>query len=169
MIIKKEFYNIKCDCCGQVLDEEEYWDEIEGVESMLDTCGWKAMENGRHYCHDCWEWDDDDNIQCKDGRKYDEDCQEIMTHRMSYMEVGEWMTLTQFRTEIARSEALFHTMIGSPYKAALYDDIQESWRWFDELLAMRRGTPEYACFSTFLSHGIFRRFGDDTYDRLYRK
>jgi len=76
MIQKKKFYNIKCDCCGQMIDEQ-FWNEPEAVECMLDECNWKATEDGKHYCDDCWEYDDDDNIITKDGHKYTEDGEEI--------------------------------------------------------------------------------------------
>ena len=72
MILKKEFYNIKCDCCGQILDDENYWDEMEGIESMLETCCWKTMEDGKHYCPDCIHYDDNDMLVTKDGHMYDE-------------------------------------------------------------------------------------------------
>ena len=74
MILKKEFYNIKCDCCGQILDDENYWDEMEGIESMLDPCCWKTMEDGKHYCPDCIHYDDNDmlqwNIKAEVGQKF---------------------------------------------------------------------------------------------------
>lgn len=88
---------------------------------------------------------------------------------MSYMEVGEWMTLTQFRTEMVRCKALYWSMVGSIYKAALYDDFCEADVWFGQLLAQRKNTPEWDCYHTFLRHGIFKRIENDTYDRLYRK
>lgn len=37
------------------------------------------------------------------------------------------------------------------------------------MLAQRKGTPEWDCYHTFLRHGIFKRFENDTYDRLYQK
>ena len=86
MITKKEFYNIKCDCCGQLLDDENYWDEIEGVESMLETCGWKTMEDGKHYCHECFHYDDNDMLVTKDGHIYDEcgyEVSELLSKRLS--------------------------------------------------------------------------------------
>lgn len=70
MIIKKEFYNIKCDCCGQHIDEQ-YWDEPDYPESLVNVCGWKATEDEKHYCMDCFEWDDDDRLVTKDGHIYD--------------------------------------------------------------------------------------------------
>ena len=85
MITKKnEFYNIKCDCCGQLLDDENYWEEQEGIESMLVTCDWKATEDGKHYCPECYHHDDDDNLVIKDGRMYD-DCGDLIKDKQRIM------------------------------------------------------------------------------------
>ena len=75
-LVKREFHNIECDCCGQLLDEETWWDGPEFVEGMLHECGWKKLGDG-HYCEECWNRDDDDNIVTKDGRKFDDDGNEI--------------------------------------------------------------------------------------------
>ena len=72
MIDKKVFYNLKCDCCGQLIDEQ-YWDEEEGVTAFIDDCGWKATEDGKHYCMDCYHIDDNDRIVIKDGHVYDDE------------------------------------------------------------------------------------------------
>jgi len=71
MIIDRQFHNIKCDCCGRLIDDETWWENGEPVPAILDECGWIECE-GRHYCDECWEHDDDDNIVTKDGRKWDD-------------------------------------------------------------------------------------------------
>lgn len=76
MIRKQEFFNIECDSCGSMLDDENWWDDKETTESLLHECGWKKLGD-RHYCPDCWAYDDDDNIVTKDGRKFTEDGEEI--------------------------------------------------------------------------------------------
>ena len=84
MILKKTFYNIKCDCCGQTIDEQ-YWDEPDYPESLVDECGWKVMEDGKHYCPDCIHYDDDDYLMTKDGHRYDEcgyEVNEILSKRL---------------------------------------------------------------------------------------
>lgn len=72
MIVTREFHNVECDHCGQLLDEETWWDDKNDLSGILDECGWKELGN-KHYCDNCWERDDDDNIVTKDGRKYDDD------------------------------------------------------------------------------------------------
>lgn len=76
MIVNREFHNVECDHCGQLLDEETWWDDKDALSGILDECGWKEL-GGKHYCDNCWERDDDDNIVTKDGRKYDDDGNEI--------------------------------------------------------------------------------------------
>ena len=75
-LVKREFHNIECDCCGQLLDEETWCDDQEVLPAILAECGWKQL-GGSHYCEECWYRDDDDNIVTKDGRKFDDDGNEI--------------------------------------------------------------------------------------------
>ena len=81
MIIDKTFHNIQCDHCGALIDEETWWDDKEALTTIiLPECGWIECEGGRHYCEECWNRDDDDNIITKDGRKWDDDThKEILT------------------------------------------------------------------------------------------
>ena len=76
MIRKQDFFNIECDHCGAMLDEENWWDDKETCESLLTECNWKKLGD-RQYCDECWEYDDDDNIVTKDGRKWTENGEEI--------------------------------------------------------------------------------------------
>ena len=78
MDLQETFYNKKCDCCGVKLDDEHYWQEREAIDQMMHEEGWKHL-GGQDYCHDCWQWDDDDNIVTKDGRKFTEAGEEIKT------------------------------------------------------------------------------------------
>ena len=51
MLVKREFHNIECDCCGQLLDEETWWDDQDALTTtILPECGWIECEGGRHYC-----------------------------------------------------------------------------------------------------------------------
>lgn len=76
MTRNKEFYNIECDHCGAMLDEECWWESQEILENMLDEYSWRKLGD-RHYCDDCWEYDENDNIVTKDGRKWTEEGEEI--------------------------------------------------------------------------------------------
>lgn len=82
MIIDRIFYNIQCDHCGELLDDETWYDDKDACRSILDECGWIECE-GRHYCDQCWHIDDDDNIVTGDGRKWsDYDHKEIKEERV---------------------------------------------------------------------------------------
>ena len=49
MLVKREFHNIECDCCGQLLDEETWWDDQDALTTtILPECGWIECEGGRH-------------------------------------------------------------------------------------------------------------------------
>lgn len=69
MKIKKEFYNIKCDCCNSLLDEKS-WQKDEVLHEMMFDSNWKEFD-GKHYCPDCWQYDGNNNIITKDGRVFD--------------------------------------------------------------------------------------------------
>lgn len=77
MIIKEYFYNVQCDCCGIGLGNEDLWrnDEEGAKEDAFDNGGFKHL-GGKDYCPSCWQYDDDDNIVTKDGRKFDGDTEE---------------------------------------------------------------------------------------------
>ena len=96
------------EACGRLIDDETWWDDKDALTTqILDECNWIECD-GRHYCDECWEFDDDDNIVTKDGRKWtDYDHKEIRQHRMNYLSLSEDMTLTQFRMELVNGKALF--------------------------------------------------------------
>ena len=156
MIVDRQFHNIKCDACGRLIDDETWWDDKDALTTqILNECNWIECE-GRHYCDECWEYDDDDNIVTKDGRKWTGDGhKEIRQHRMNCLSLSEDMTLTQFRMELVKGCVLFNSMTGSLYKRMLFDDLNEGRKWFYELFYSRRGTPEYDRYCTFLLHDIF--------------
>ena len=169
MLVKREFHNIECDCCGQLLDEETWWDDQDALTTtILPECGWIECEGGRHYCDECWTHDDDDNIVTKDGRKWDDyDHKEIKSYRMNYLDLSDDMTLTQFRMELIKGKALCNSMVGTLYKGMLIDGLAVGKEWFEKLLTARKGTAEFDCYYTFMSHGIFRLAQNDAYERMY--
>lgn len=71
MRFKEEFFGVKCDCCGGLLDDDNLYPESE-IPTIMSCGGWKHL-GGKDYCPDCWGYDDDDNIITKDGRKFDGD------------------------------------------------------------------------------------------------
>lgn len=83
--MKQETKGIKiiCDGCGETFETGEgfvcYADDPNGelIWSEADTANWKEL-GGKHFCPDCWKWDDDDNIVTKDGRKFDGETEEEM-------------------------------------------------------------------------------------------
>lgn len=77
MIVKENFYNVECDCC-HCLANEDWWqvDENAAKEDALDG-DWREFE-GKHYCPNCWKLDDDDNIVTKDGKVWDWDTEKFL-------------------------------------------------------------------------------------------
>ena len=67
---------IVCDSCGDHFVNGDgftcYTDDPDGSNMMCEATasGWLDID-GRQYCTDCWHFDDDANIVCEDGRKYD--------------------------------------------------------------------------------------------------
>lgn len=53
-----------CDRCGICADELQAWDVEEAYDYMFDEEGWKRID-GNHYCPNCWEYDNNDNIKVK--------------------------------------------------------------------------------------------------------
>lgn len=168
MIVDRQFHNIRCDACGRLVDDETWWDDKDALTThTINDTDWIECD-GRHYCEECWEHDDDDNIVTKDGRKWtDFDHKEIRQHRMHYLCLSEDMTLTQFRMELVKGRALFDSMVGSIYKSMLFDDLTEGREWLEELLVARKGTPEFDCYSTFVLHNIFRQAQNNAHERMY--
>jgi hypothetical protein len=72
---KVETIIIVCDSCGEHFVNGDgftcYTDDPDGGNMMSEatSSGWLDI-GGRQYCPDCWHYDDDDNIVCSDGRKY---------------------------------------------------------------------------------------------------
>ena len=72
---KVESIIIVCDSCGEHFVNGDgftcYMGDPDGcnILSEATSSGWLDID-GRQYCPDCWHYDDDDNIVCGDGRKY---------------------------------------------------------------------------------------------------
>lgn len=60
-------YTVICDGCGKdVCDDTEYsgWSEEYYVEDIASEADW-IEQDSKHYCPDCFEHDDDDNLIIK--------------------------------------------------------------------------------------------------------
>lgn len=76
MKIKVESYKIVCDGCGDTFYTSDdfacFIDDVDGslIKGEAESSSWISIGN-KHYCPDCHQIDDDDNIVTKDGKKYD--------------------------------------------------------------------------------------------------
>lgn len=64
MIVEKEFYAVKCNCCGELYEDSEgtYYDDESLVEDYAIDNDWIEHEGG-HVCPDCYEIGGDDQIE----------------------------------------------------------------------------------------------------------
>lgn len=67
--LKEYFYNIKCDVCGCLCDDE-LWTDSQGIKTIADESGWIKL-GGKDYCQDCWEYDENGDIVTADGKLWD--------------------------------------------------------------------------------------------------
>lgn len=68
-VVQESFYNIKCDCCGSLADEE-YWHNDESSAKECADCSDFYELDGKHYCPGCWSVNDDGDIETIDGKKF---------------------------------------------------------------------------------------------------
>jgi hypothetical protein len=71
MIQEVTMFTIICDGCGKdVFDGTEYsgFDYEPYVVDVAIEGNWH-VEDGEHYCTDCYEYDDEDNLIIKGGNK----------------------------------------------------------------------------------------------------
>ena len=76
--LKEYFYNVKCDYCNKIADEET-WQNEEGIirGEIMPEENWKTL-GGKDYCPDCWHYDDDDNIVTADGHVWNGDTYKLI-------------------------------------------------------------------------------------------
>lgn len=77
MYVKEYFYNIQCDCCKALANEDLWSVDYEGVREDADESGWYTL-GGKHYCPNCAKIDDDDNIITADGKVWNGDTHELI-------------------------------------------------------------------------------------------
>lgn len=61
MIVTEKYYNIRCDCCGEILDDSEYYSTKEELDEVMFGLDW-IEHKGKHYCPNCYSYDDKDNL-----------------------------------------------------------------------------------------------------------
>lgn len=68
MSVKKvEMFTVVCDNCGVgVCEDQEYscWNDEGYAKEKAMECNW-IEEGDKHYCEDCYEYDDEDNLIIK--------------------------------------------------------------------------------------------------------
>lgn len=75
MIVKECFYNIECDCCHALRDEDRWHVEPQDIDG---DDGWIEIKD-KHYCPKCWYYNYDGNIIItKDGKVYDRETYELI-------------------------------------------------------------------------------------------
>ena len=74
-IVDGKFYNIQCDCCKEIINENWY-NNPDDANTEADQGSYILELGGRHYCPRCYRHDDEDNIITSDGRKFDGDTME---------------------------------------------------------------------------------------------
>lgn len=70
-IIESKVYILKCDGCGHIDgsgDEYQFWRDKESAEISAEY-GNYIKQGNNHYCSDCLEYDDDDNLIIKNKQK----------------------------------------------------------------------------------------------------
>lgn len=70
MIKQLTMYTLICDNCGQDASEgEDYscWSEPDWVIDGAEESGWYVED--KHYCPDCFSWDDEDKLVINESRK----------------------------------------------------------------------------------------------------
>lgn len=68
MIKELVLYTVVCDNCGDDINKDaDYcaWNDKQFTQEMADEAGW-IKEDDKHYCPDCFSYDDDDNLVIKD-------------------------------------------------------------------------------------------------------
>ena len=74
MIIKEYFYNVQCDCCGEIANET-WWNSESDAKYEANEADYREL-GGKHYCPKCYSYDDNDNVITKDGKKFDDETYE---------------------------------------------------------------------------------------------
>lgn len=73
MIIEVKMYTVKCDNCGEEWETDEYsgWNDPDYAWDCASEDDWIEDEKvkDKHYCKECYSYDDDDNVIINSERK----------------------------------------------------------------------------------------------------
>lgn len=67
MLKEVKMFTIVCDGCGEDVNADtDYacWNDENANEDIRQEAGWEKVDN-KHYCTDCFEYDDDDELILK--------------------------------------------------------------------------------------------------------
>lgn len=67
MIEEVKMYTVVCDNCGKdngCDSDFSCWNDESAAWEQASECGW-TKEKDKHYCQDCWSYDDNDNVIIK--------------------------------------------------------------------------------------------------------
>lgn len=70
MLKEVKMYTIVCDSCGcDVNADTEFscWNDKNYVDDIRDDAGWEKVDD-KHYCTDCFEYDDNDELIIKNQK-----------------------------------------------------------------------------------------------------
>lgn len=73
MIVKVNMFTVACDNCLEKFTTEDFcaWHDADEARYQADESGWhheperEIGKTGKHYCPDCWEYNDDDELVIK--------------------------------------------------------------------------------------------------------
>ena len=82
-LMKEYFFNIKCDVCGCLCDDELWNTDIRRIKEIAVETGWIKL-GGKDYCQDCWKYDEDDNIITSDGKRWNGETYEEIKNNYDY-------------------------------------------------------------------------------------
>ena len=81
-IIREHFFNMRCDCCGEILNDEYWTSDEDGVKFNAENSDW-TERGGKWYCPNCWHYNEDDNIETKDGKVWDGEIDKLKYERLN--------------------------------------------------------------------------------------
>ena len=67
MLKEVKMFTIVCDGCGEDVNADtDYscWNDENYVEDIREEAGWEKVD-GKHYCTDCFEYDENDELIIK--------------------------------------------------------------------------------------------------------